>query len=172
MKHFYVLLVAMVLSASGCGYHVAGRADALPKNIHTIAVPAFGNLTTRYKLTDKLPGAITREFATRTRYKVIQDEGQADAVLRGAVTNYLSFPIVSDQATGRAGVVQMSVYMTISLYDRATGKVIYTRPNFEVRERYEISSDPIAYFEESDVALERLSRSIATSVVSAIVEAF
>jgi hypothetical protein len=41
-----------------------------------------------------------------------------------------------------------------------------------VRERYEISIDPLAYFEESEVALERLSKQVAGSIVSAILEAF
>jgi hypothetical protein len=42
----------------------------------------------------------------------------------------------------------------------------------EVRERYEIAVDPNAYFEESDVAVERLSHNVARSVVSAVLEAF
>ena len=50
--------------------------------------------------------------------------------------------------------------------------MLFTRPSFEVRERYEISVDPRAYFEESDPAMERLSRDVARSVVSAILENF
>src|ERR1035441_9054724 len=38
------LLLAM---AAGCGYHVSGHGDMLPKTIHTIAIPAFGNVTSR-----------------------------------------------------------------------------------------------------------------------------
>jgi hypothetical protein len=42
----------------------------------------------------------------------------------------------------------------------------------EFRQRYEIAIDPNAYFEESDMALERLSRDVARTVVSAVLEAF
>ena len=42
----------------------------------------------------------------------------------------------------------------------------------EVRQRYEISVDQLQYFEESDIALDRVSREVARSVVSAILEAF
>jgi hypothetical protein len=42
----------------------------------------------------------------------------------------------------------------------------------EVRERYEISVDPRAYFDESDTAAERLSRDVARSIVSAILSGF
>lgn len=164
------ILCAFLLA--GCGYHVAGKTDLLPKTVHTIAIPAFDNLTTRYKLTDRLPEAIAREFIARTRYQVVPDPAQADAVLRGAITNYIAYPVVFDQTTSRASGLQTNVTMQVSLTERRTGKVIYSRPGFEMKQRYEISIDPRAYFEESDVALDRLSRDVARDLVSAILENF
>ena len=41
-----------------------------------------------------------------------------------------------------------------------------------MRERYEISIDPRAYFDESEAAMLRVSRDAARSVVSAILENF
>jgi hypothetical protein len=164
-------LLALVPWA-GCGYRVAGRADLLPRNIHTIAVPAFTNTTVRYKLSDLLAGAITREFLSRTRYQVVDDPSQADAILRGTVVNYISYPTILDPSTGRASAVQMSVMLDITLRERATGAVLFSRSRMDVRERYEISVDQRAYFEESDSALERLSRDVARTVVSAVLEKF
>ncbi len=164
--------IAATLFLNGCGYRVAGHPDLLPKTIQSIAIPAFRNLTNRYKLSDRLPSALSREFISRTRYKVVPNEADADAVLQGAVLNYQSFPVVSDQNTGRATVVQIVVSMQLSLVERQTGKVLYTRPSFELRNRYEISVDPNAYFEESDMALDRLSRDVARMTVSAVLEAF
>ena len=77
---------------TGCGYRVSGHSDLLPTTIKTIAIPAFGNATTRYRLTELMPRSLTREFITRTRYQVVADENDADAVLRGAVLNYLYIP--------------------------------------------------------------------------------
>jgi hypothetical protein len=168
-----VFLAVLSLGITGCGYRVSGHADALPSHVRTIAVPAFHNITTRYKLSDRLSGAITREFITRTRYQVVPNEGEADAVLRGSVLNFLSFPnVVDDQVTGRATGVQVMVYLQLSLVERQSGKVLYSRPNMEVRQRYEIAIDQNAYFEESDIALERLSRDVARAVVSGVIEAF
>ena len=62
--------------------------------------------------------------------------------------------------------------MEITLRDRATGAVIFSRPSIEFRDRYEISVDPNAYFEESDAAMDRLSRDVARTVVAAILEKF
>lgn len=166
--------LALLIAAlwAGCGYRVAGKADLLPRHIETIAIPAFGNVTTRYKLTDRLPAAIGREFLSRTRYRVVADPAQADAVLEGSVVSYNAWPTIIDPATGRSTGVQVSVILNVALKERVTGEVLYARMSMEARERYEISVDQMAYFEESDPALERLSRDVARSVVSAVLEKF
>ena len=62
--------------------------------------------------------------------------------------------------------------MRITLRDRATGAVLFENLNLQARQTYEIAVDPNAYFDESDVAMDRLSREVARSVVSAILENF
>lgn len=170
----YALLVPLfaTLLFVGCGYHVAGHTDLMPKTVQTICIPPFRNATTRYKLSDELPEAIAREFVSRTRYKIVPDPNTADAVLRGTVVNYVHYPTVADPVTGRATEVDLRVYMRVDLVERTTGKVLFTRPNMEVRERYEISVNPQAYFEESDAALERASRDVAQQIVTAILSNF
>jgi outer membrane lipopolysaccharide assembly protein LptE/RlpB len=161
----------LLAALAGCGYHTSGHADLLPKRIKTIAVPAFDNVTTHYRLTGLLAKAIAREFISRTRYNVVADPAEADAVLRGSVLQYSSYTTTLEPS-GRASGIEMIVSFRITLTDRATGKVLFTRPTMEVRERYEVASDPRAYFEESDIALERMSRSVSRSVVSAVLENF
>jgi hypothetical protein len=161
-----------LLAATGCGYHVAGRSDVMPQTIHTIAVTPFANRTIRYKLAQRLPADLTREFIERTRYKIVSDPKTADAVLDGSLLNFGSYPIIADQTSGRATVVQCSAYLQIKLTERATGKVLFTRPWFEARERYEISVDPQSYFDESGAGIERLSRDVARDVVTSILENF
>jgi outer membrane lipopolysaccharide assembly protein LptE/RlpB len=165
---------ALALSSflSGCGYHVGGKSDLLPKSIQTIAIPAFKNLTVRHKLADRLAGAVTREFIARTRYQIITDSDQADAVLSCTVLAFTAYPTIFDPATGRAAGVQIQVNLQLILAERATGKVLFTRPNYDFRERYEVSVDQTQYFEESDQALERLSRDVARTLLSSILGAF
>lgn len=170
MKYIALGVAAAVTVA--CGYHVSGHADLMPKEIKVIAVPAFGNATTRYTLTQRLPQAITRELINRTRYAVVADPEEADAVLEGTVVNYFSYPTVFDPRSGRASGVQLILVLDIRLRDRRKGTVLFERPSMQVQNRYEISADQQAYFEESDAALERTSRDVARSVVSAILENF
>ena len=164
-----LILFAML---SSCGYHVSGHADLLPKSIKTIYVPAFANNTNRYRLSDRLAKSITRELNSRTRYRVVNDPGSADAILRGSVLNLYAATTTFDSTTGRNAGVEVYVVLNVNLTDRVTGKALYSNPYMGVRERYEISTDPLAYFEESDTALDRMSRNVATAVVSAILEDF
>jgi len=166
------LIILFSLTLTSCGYHVAGKGDLVPKTVHTIAIPPFGNITTRYKLTDHLPEAISREFISRTRFQIVNDQNQADAVLRGSIVNYVAYPTTVDQQTGRASGLQMVVTMQITLTERATGKVIYSRPSFEAHQRYELSINASTYFEESDAALDRLAHDVARDLVSSILENF
>jgi len=166
-------LILGSLLLTSCGYHVAGQANLVPKSVQTIAVPPFANATVRYKLTDRLPEAISREFIARTHYQIITDAQQADAVVRGSVLNFVAFPILVDPSTGRPSGLQVNVTLQVSFVERATGKVIFTRPSFEVHQRYEISvANNLAYFEEDEAALQRLSRDVARDVVSSILDNF
>lgn len=170
-----MLAVAMPLACvlfTGCGYHVAGKADTLPTELSTIAIPAFENLTTRYRLTQWMPEALGMEFLRRSRYRVVAEPEEADAVLRGAVLSQQISPLIFDPGSGRASMVQLFVRMQIRMEDRRTGRLLFQNENMEYRARYEIAVDQRAYFDESDAALERLSQEVARSVVSRILEGF
>jgi hypothetical protein len=166
------MVAALLCALTACGYHVAGHADLMPKNIKTIAVPAFSNPTTRFQIARMLPEDVAREFISRTRYQIVADPTQADAVLHGVVNNYGAYPTVVDPVSGRATGVQVIVSLQITLTNRATGKVLYERKGFEFRERYTISINPQSYFDESGTAMARVSKDAAKSIVTAILENF
>lgn len=169
MKRLVLLTFLMTV---GCGYHVAGHTNVLPAQIHTIAVPAFNNGSLQYRVGEKVTTAVVRELIQRTRYRITSDPATADAVLTGTLVNFNSYPTTYDPSTGRASGVQVVVQIAVKLTERQTGKVLYNRPNFEVRERYEISVDPKTYFDESGGAIDRLSADAAQTIVSGILENF
>ena len=169
---YLAIVVAASLVLPGCGYHLAGRGDILPKTAQTVAVLPFGNATVRYKLARLLPADVSRELISRTKYKLVEDSNQADLVMTGSLTNFAAYPITYDSVTGRATAAQAIVMVQIKLVNRADGKVVFEKPGLEFRERYEISVDPAAYFDESGTAMERVSKDVARGVVSAILNAF
>ena len=167
---FTMLLITMLLS--GCGYHTAGHAVQLPENVKTIAVPAFKNETTTYRIEQMLTSSVVREFTTRTHYRMVSDPGEdADATLRGTVLSTTTSPLAYDTATGRAASVLVVVSMKVMLSDRQ-GKVLYQNPAYLFREQYEVSQDLSSFFEEDSPAFRRLSQDFARTLVSNILEGF
>ncbi len=164
-------LILTTLGLAGCGYHVGGQTNLLPKEIHTIAIPQFSNVTVQYKLAGYMSEALTRELISRTQYTVMADPQQADATLTGSVVNYFASQTVSDPVSGRGAGGQVIVQVQLRLVGR-DGKVLYTRPNFQFQDRFEISVIPGQYIDESQATMQRLSRDIARSIVSSILENF
>ena len=135
------LHAAAELYVSGCGYHTAGHSVQLPQDVKTIAVPAFKNETTTYRIEQMLTASVVREFTTRTHYHILNDASDdADATLRGTVLSTSASPLTYDTATGRAASVLVVVSMKVSLTDRQ-GKVLYQNPAYLFREQYEVSQD-------------------------------
>jgi len=172
------LLVALLAGGlvGGCGYHVAGRSDALPKSIHVIAVPALENKTSSYRIEQKLTSATIHEFLAKTSYRVVSDPANGDAVLRGKVLSLEAVPLLFDTATGRATAMLVTVRCEVTFEERETGKVLYHTDNFVFRNQYEISTDVTnpnaikSFFEEQDPALDRLAQDFATRLVAAVTE--
>ena len=171
--NFCCLSFALCLLAFlSCGYRVAGRGDRLPPDVRSIAIPVFTNSTHQYRIEQKVSAAITREFIERTKYQVTPDPAGADAVLKGEIKDVRAGVVAYDLATGRATTMQVQVLAQIDLVNQHTKKVLYSNHNYTFREQYQISQNPSTLFEEQNPALDRLSRDLARTLVTAILENF
>jgi outer membrane lipopolysaccharide assembly protein LptE/RlpB len=173
-----ILLAAIILS--GCGYHVAGRTDALPKTVHVIAVPAIENKTSSYRIEQRLTAATIHEILVHTNYKAVSMPESGDAVLRGKVLTLEAAPLLfvstpataTTPATTRATTMLVTMKCDVTLTESATQKVLYHSDNFVFRNEYEISSDVKSFFEEQDPALDRMAQDFAKRLVAAVTENF
>jgi outer membrane lipopolysaccharide assembly protein LptE/RlpB len=171
MRITFAALLSSFLLAS-CGYHTAGHAAVIPPDVKTIAIPAFISKTQTYKVEQLLTTDVIREMVTRTRYKVEYDANSgADAVLRGTVTQTELSPLTYDSQTGRASSAIVIVHLDVSLVD-SHGKVLFANPNYLFRDQYQVSREISSFFEEESPALQRLSRDLARTLVSDILESY
>ena len=161
-----------LLLLAACGYHVAGRADSLPPDIKTIAVPAFENDTRQFRIEQQLTRAVTREFIERTKFRVTPDPSEADAVLKGTVKDVRSGVVTYDLSTGRATTMQVQVTAAVQLVDLHSHKAVFSNSNFIFREEYQLNQPNPSTFPESQPALDRLSRDMARTLVTDILENF
>jgi outer membrane lipopolysaccharide assembly protein LptE/RlpB len=168
---FALLLALLALAPAGCGYHAAGTASALPPDIRVLGIPSFENRTHTYHLETGLTGAVIREFNTRTRYRVVQSETGADAVLRGTLVSVQVAPVTYDSVTGRAssGLVTIVIQVTLTARD---GRVLYRNSNYVFRNQYQVPNELASFFEEQGPALDRMQRDFARTLVSNILESY
>lgn len=168
----FVAIATVSVSLAGCGYHVAGRAAHLPSGWTTIAIPAFKNDTTRYRVEQRFTQAVIREFISRSKYRIIQDTKSADGVLTGEVVSIETSPVLFDATSGQVTTMLVTVHFKVHLLDNQTQKLVYQNDDEVFRDEYQISSDVTTFFEEQDPALERMSRDFASQLVSNVLESF
>jgi outer membrane lipopolysaccharide assembly protein LptE/RlpB len=174
----FICSLLAVSIVAGCGYHVAGRNDSLPKTIHVIAVPAIENKTSSYRIEQLLTAATIHEFLARTNYKVVSAQESGDAVLRGTVLAVEAVPLLftstpataTTPATTRATTMLVTMKCEVTLTESTTQKILYHNDNFIFRNEYEISTDVKSFFEEQDPALDRMAQDYAKRLVSAVTE--
>ena len=166
------LLASLAFLAAGCGYHVAGRAANLPSEWKTIAVPAFTNDTTQYRIEQRFTAAVIREFLSATKYRVVQETQSPDAILRGEVLSIETNPVLFNATTGEVTTMLVTVHAKVQLTDARTQKAVYDNDDMLFRDEYQISPDVKSFFQEEDPALERMSHDFASKLVANVVEGF
>jgi outer membrane lipopolysaccharide assembly protein LptE/RlpB len=174
MINSHKLLPALLLICllSGCGYHTAMKGGSQIPNLNTLAVPAFVNQTSTYKVEQTLASAVVKELLKRTNYKLIyRDDSSADATLRCTVTGVGAGPLTYDPQTARASTMVVGVTMKVTLVAR-DGRVLYDNPTYSFRDQYQISRDVSSFFDEESPALHRVTRDFARTLVSDMLEAF
>lgn len=165
-------IFALFLSVSGfteCYKPVTN--SGLPKNVRTIAVPAFQFEVegARYQVESRFTEAVTKEIIKRGRgLKVQGSRENADAVVEGTIRSFNFSGVLLDRE-GRARVYEVTIVAAVTIRDLKENKILYDNQNFIFRDSFEFSDDPRSFFNEEDPAVERMARAFAESVVSTIV---
>jgi hypothetical protein len=145
--------------------------SGLPKNVRTIAVPAFQAEPRglRYRVESRFTDAVSREVIRRGNGLRVQGTRTgADAVIEGTIRDFGFSGVLLDR-DGRARVYEVTIVAAVTIRDLKNDRILYDNQNFVFRDSFEFSEDPRSYFNEEDPAVERIARSFAESVVSAIV---
>lgn len=168
-----ILVVSMLLllALAACGYHSVEHSSALAPNIRTIAIPSFHSQSRTFRIEQQLTDAVVKEFNTRTQFRIVHDNEEADAVLKGTVLSASTAPLAYDSQTGRAASALITLNVSITLTD-SKGKIIFQNPSYLFHDQYELTRDLNSFFEEETPAIDRMSRDFARGVVANILEAY
>jgi hypothetical protein len=168
---FYAML-ALSLSLQGCGYHARSAVMKMPEGIQSLGIPVFQNLTNQYRLEQVITRSVLQEFASRTRLPVKPDSSGVDAVLSGEIHFVNATPVTFEtdsQAAGTFGTTfQVTVRISAKLVRVKDSVVLWQMNDFHFRERYALNTRLHDFFSEENPALERLSRDLAASLASTV----
>ena len=160
----------LLITQFACGYRVASRNRIAP-NIGTLAVLPLENKTTTFEVEQILTRSLMRAFVEKSSYDVVSDSSQADAVLRGVISDVSADPVIFGEATfGSTFLVTLTG--RVELRERETARVLFENNNFIFREQYVINVDVRNFFSELNPALGRIADDFASSVVTTILEGF
>jgi hypothetical protein len=162
----------VLLGAGGCGYHTLGAATHLPPDVRTLSVPVFATRTEVYGTEAVMTGAVIREFAARTGFRVTPStSGDADAVLHGTIVREVVSPLTYNSATQQSSSFLITIIVSVTLNAR-DGRVLYENKNYTYRQQYQSSSDLPTFLQEDPAAVQRLSREFARQLVADVLEGF
>jgi hypothetical protein len=171
-----LLLLCLTVSVlAGCGYALAGRGNALPASIRVIGVPDFQNLSSVPEFDSALTDAVRVELTSKGNYTILLQAQGVDAVFVGSVTSVTVQPaaFTSDNQVSRNVV---TVRANVEFREVATDRVIWANPTFQVSDEYQVSTtdsaSAAALLTQDINARNRIARTFARSVVTAIFEAF
>ena len=171
------LMLGVALAMTGCGYHEMGAATHLPPDVQTLAVPMFVSKVQAYNTEAAFTQAVVRELNTRTNYRVLYGmkandaTKNADAVLRGTITNESVAPLTYDSSSGQSSSYLVMVTASVQLVAH-DGKVLYTNDAFAWRQQYQSTEALSQFVQEDGFAVRRMARDFAEALVSEMLEGF
>lgn len=170
--HPRLILASVILLATlGCGYHAAGSATHLPADVRTIAVPVFATRAQQFHTEFAFTQATIRELNTRTKYRVLNKDEDADAILRGTILSQTASPLTYDSSSGQTSsyIITITAKVVLTAHD---GHVLYQNNSLLFREQYQSTQDLTTFIQEDGPAVQRVARDFAQTVVSNILESF
>lgn len=166
------VLAGFAIAFVACGYHISGRTNTLPAQWHVLTVLPFENHTLVPTISQTVTTAVADELARRTHYRVQPEVAGSDGVLHGSVLSVQSNPVTFDPQTGHATTGEVTMHIKVWLTDSKTDQELFLNGDMVFHDQYQISSQATDFFEEQPLAYQRMSRTIARTLVSTILENF
>lgn len=171
-----LLLAALSVIFSACGYKLTGYGGQIPENIRTILISDFDNKTPHADIERFVTFAVKDEFLKRSKLKPVQSVEVADSRLEGAI---ISFQVSPQSITGEgsANVYRLQIVLSVRLIDLTSNKILFDSQNVSFSDTYDYDSstpdDPSTdFFSQESSKLRDISSRFAESIVTTILENF
>ena len=162
MKNRTLLLFAILITTSSCGYKVVGWSSDTYKTM-TIS-PVKGNGPETGRVTTRLRDALIQRCLSASGFTPV--DGPGDLMLETNLQQYAENVVATD-VDGRTLRVQFSLRASFTLRDK-TGKELWKLPNYRYSDQYNISTGRDVYRDEAVFIQDNALHSIADLVMANI----
>ena len=150
----------------GCGYTLK---SAVPSYIHTLAIPVFQNNTVQFGLADQVTQALVNRFLGNGSLHIVS-ERDADAVLRGTITDYRN-QVFGYTLEEKATEYEVILTAQIVFRDQVKKRDLWKEDAFSVRTTYNVS--PVGATGEARTeadAQQEVANKLADQIVSRTIQ--
>jgi outer membrane lipopolysaccharide assembly protein LptE/RlpB len=144
MKQNAIFLIALVFMTilTGCGYTFRGSGSALPPDVKAIYIPQVDNNSTKLGLATVLTDAIRDEFDSYGSISVVDNQNQADAVLKVTIVDVKETTSAVRANTNTSLQMQTTMFLTAELR-RVTGAVLWRDNQIRVTQTFGADSSVV-----------------------------
>ena len=144
MKQNAISLIALVFMTilTGCGYTFRGSGSALPPDVKAIYIPQVDNNSTKLGLATVLTDAIRDEFDSYGSISVVDNQNQADAVLKVTIVDVKETTSAVRANTNTSLQMQTTMFLTAELR-RVTGAVLWRDNQIRVTQTFGADSSVV-----------------------------
>lgn len=165
-----VLLVLLLITVSGCGYHVAGSSSQRIDTARTIWIPYFGNESISPTAQTVLRRAFYDEFHALRGLSPAANEGVADLAMKAKIVAYSS-RAVSYNALDQAREFSLNLNVELEL-TKKDQKLLLWKGQIQGSKQYPANTNLALQSNSEEQALDAAARIIAHKFISAVDESY
>ncbi len=114
----------------GCGYRLYPASGKIGTEIQKVYVAVFTNNTPEANIETDFRNAFIDQFIKGRRFKVVDSEGSADAVLRGDIRNMILAPLSYRGDSNIAVEKRITVTLSLTLEAKGASAPLWREANF------------------------------------------
>ena len=155
-RYVMIIMTAALIATTGCGY---SSSRLVRPGCETIAVPVFDNKTDCRGHEFELTRAVCKEIMQQTPYKLVSSPEEADLVVLGEISDYLT-PVAVEDKDDQTVESLLSMRLRIDIKDNKKGETIaLVKSSMGAREPDIVSNAIELYFGKHKIRIEILESS-------------
>jgi len=165
-----IIFISFVL-LFGCGYSFAPQGKFIENRIQRVYVKSFDNKTSQAEIENYLRAAFVNQFIQNSRFKIVNNEESADAIVKGTVLNLNRSPLsyLQNDLTAQE---RATIILEVTFQENESGKIIWSSKNMTGSVDYAINDDINLLSPTRKQALIKLANDMAEKAFNLMMSGF